>query len=188
MSQNLSEKEFKKQIEKHFRKKHYIKIYFFDESSEDLTSGFIIKFSDTFLMLQECHNFTLDGIKVIPYNRISGFRHNKFEKASERIFSQEMLITFDQDIIKNTSLKNFEFLFKSIKDQNFHCIIEGIKKDKFTFTIGEILEVNEKSVTVKNYDATGKIDKKPSKILFKNIEFVTFNDKYSLTFRKYLTE
>lgn len=186
MAENLTEKEFRKQIKKHFDKNHYVKIYFFEDSSEEFTSGFIIKFSDDFLMIQQIHNFTFDGIKVIPYDRISGFRHNKFEKASEKIFLEEELIKFDKKIIENTSLKNFETLFKSIKKQNFHCIVEGRKKNKFTFSIGEILEVNNKSVVIKNYDATGKINKKPDKIFFKNIEFVTFNDHYSLTFRKYL--
>lgn len=188
MSQDLTDKEFKKLIKKHFERTHYVKVYFFEDSPEELTSGFMIKFSDDFLMLHESHNFTLDGIKVIPLNKISGFRHNKFEKTSEKIFSQEGIIKFDQKIINNTSLKNFESLFKSIKKQNFHCIVESTKKDKYLFSIGEILEINEKSVVIKSYDATGKIYNKPSKIFFKNIDFITFNDAYSRTFRKYLKD
>ncbi|SDH64373.1 hypothetical protein SAMN05421846_101406 [Chryseobacterium taeanense] len=188
MSQDLTNKEFQKLVKKHLEKSHYVKVYFFEDSPEELTSGFILKFSNDFLMLHESHNFTLDGIKLIPLNRISGFRHSKLEKTSEKIFLEEGLTTFNQKIINNTSLKNFESLFKSIKKQDFHCIVEGRKKDKYTFSIGDILEVNEKTVVIKNYDATGKFDKKPSKIFFKNIHFITFNDKYSRTFRKYLKD
>lgn len=85
-------------------------------------------------------------------------------------------------------MKSFESLFKSIKKQNFHCIVESTKKEKGFFSIGEILEINENSVVIKNYDATGKIEKTPDKILYKNINFITFNDKYSVVFRKYLIE
>lgn len=184
-----SDKELKKTIQGHLTKTHYVKVFFSEECPEEFTSGFILNVSEKFLMIQESHNFTLDGIKIIPYNRIEGTRHKKFEKTSEKIFSEEGLIKFNQKIISNTSLKNFESLFKSLKKQNFHCIVESSTKKKNIFSIGEILEINEKqSVVIKNYDATGKIEKTPDRILFKNINFITFNDLYSLTFRKYLKE
>ncbi|MFC7348825.1 hypothetical protein ACFQO9_19075 [Chryseobacterium zhengzhouense] len=185
---NNSDRKLKKTIQNHFAKTHYIKIYFTEECPEELTSGFILNASEKLLMIHESHNFTLDGIKIIPFNKISGTRHNKFEKTSEKIFSEEGLIKFNQKIISNTSLKSFESLFKSIKKQNFHCIVESTKKEKDFFSIGEILEINENSVVIKNYDATGKIEKTPDKILYKNINFITFNDKYSVVFRKYLIE
>lgn len=183
-----SDKELKKTIQDHLNKTHYVKVFFSEECPEEFTSGFILKVSEKFLMVQESHNFTLDGIKIIPFNKILGTRHKKFEKTSEKIFSEEGLINFNQKIISNTSLKNFESLFKSLKKQNFHCIVESSTKKKNIFSIGEILEINERYVVIKNYDATGKIEKKSDKILFKNIHFITFNDRYSLTFRKYLTE
>lgn len=183
-----SDKEFKKIIKNHIDNTHYVKVFFVDDSPEDLTSGFILNFSEEFLMIQESHNFTLDGIKIIPMNMVASTRHKKFEKTSEKIFSQEGLIKFDQKIIKNTSLKNFESLFQSLKKQNFHCIVESSTKKKNIFSIGEILEINEKSVVIKNYDATGKIEKKSDKILFTNIDFISFNDRYSTTFRKYIIE
>ena len=99
---------------------------------------------------------------------------------------EENLIKFNHKIIDKTALNDFESLFKSIKKQDFHCIVESKKKKKDVFSIGEILEVNDKSVTIQNYSATGKIYKKPDVISFKNIELINFNDNYSKTFRKYL--
>lgn len=183
-----SDKELKKTIQNHLTKTHYVKVFFSEECPEEFTSGFIMNVSEKFLMVQESHNFTLDGIKIIPFNKISGTRHKKFEKTSEKIFSEEGLINFNQKIISNTSLKSFESLFKSIKKQNFHCIIESKKKDRELFSIGEIVDIDEKSVFIKNYNPHGKIDKKPRKINFKNIELINFNDNYSVVFRKYLTE
>lgn len=188
MAKDLSEKQFKKLIQTHINKNNYVKIYLSEESPEGYVFGFILKISDDFIMIQETYDFILSGIKIIPYNRISSIRHNRFDKITKNIFAEEGLIKFDQKIINNTSLKTAESLFKSIKKQNFHCIIDSAKNKKDLFSIGEISDTNEKSVTIKNYDPTGKINKKPRKISFKNLEFITFNDNYSLTFRKYLKE
>lgn len=188
MAKDLTEKQFKKLIQTHIDKNNYVKIYLSEESPEEYVFGFILKISDDFLMLQETYDFTLSGIKIIPYHRVSSIRYNRFDKIIKKIFSEEGLIQFNQKIISNTSLKNAESLFKSIKKQNFHCIIDSAKKKKDLFSIGEILETTEKYVTIQNYDPTGKINKNPHKISFKNLEFITFNDNYSLTFRKYLRE
>ncbi|MCS3871253.1 hypothetical protein J3D55_004169 [Chryseobacterium ginsenosidimutans] len=183
MSKDLTEKKFKEHIQKHIDRVNFVKVNLTDDSS---ILGFIVKASDDFLMIEEANDFSLAGTKIIPYNRILGIRHSASDKVSKRIYSEESLIKLNQKIIDNTSLKDFESLFKSIKKQNFHCIIESRKKDQEIFSIGEILEITEKSVVIKNYNPIGKIDKKPRKISFKNIELINFNDNYSVVFRKYL--
>ena len=179
----LSEKEFKKLIQKHIEKVDFIKVILFDDSS---IFGFIVKYSDEFLMIEEAGDFSLDGIKIIPYETVRSIRHNKFDKAKKTIYNEENLVKLSHKIIDTTSLQDFKSLFKSIKKQDLHCIVESRKKKKDIFSIGEILEVNDKSVTIQNYSATGKIYKKPDVISFKNIELINFNDNYSKTFRKYL--
>ncbi|MBP6576879.1 MAG: hypothetical protein KA232_06635 [Chryseobacterium sp.] len=179
----LSEKEFEKLIQKHIDKVNFVKVSLFDDSS---IFGFIVKYSDEFLMIEEAGDFSLDGIKIIPYETVRSIRHNKFDKAKKTIYNEENLIKLNHKIIDKTALNDFESLFKSIKKQDFHCIVESKKKKKDVFSIGEILEVNDKSVTIQNYSATGKIYKKPDVISFKNIELINFNDNYSKTFRKYL--
>lgn len=180
-----SDKEFRKFIQKHIDRVDFVKVNLEDDSS---ILGFIVKASDNFLMMEETNDFSLAGIKIVPYERISGIRHSASDKVSKMIYSQEGLIKLNKKIIKNTSLKNFEELFRSIRKQNFHCIVESKKKEKELFSIGEILEVNEKSVVIKNYNSIGKIDKKPRKINFKHIENINFNDNYSIVFRKYIFE
>lgn len=180
---DLSNKKFKKLIEKHIDKVNFVKTILNDDSA---IFGFIVKSSDEFLMIEETYDFSLAGTKIVPYERVKNIRHNKFDKVSKMIFSEEGLIKFNQKIIEKTSLKDFESLFKSIKKQNFHCAVESRKKKTGYFSIGKILEITEKSVTIQNYDATGKIDKESDEISFKNIELINFNDNYSKTFRKYL--
>ncbi|MCS3531530.1 hypothetical protein [Chryseobacterium sp. JUb7] len=183
MAKDLTEKEFGKLIQKHISKINFVKINLENESS---IFGFITKASDDFLMIEETNDFSLAGIKIVPYAKVTSIRNGISDKISKVIYSEEGLIKFNHKIIDNTSLKNYESLFKSIKKQDFHCIVESKKKDKDLFSIGEILEVGEKSVTIKNYDPTGKFNKKPHKISFKNIELINFNDNYSTIFKKYL--
>lgn len=180
-----SNKEFKQIIKKHVDRINFVKVNLENESS---ILGFIVKASDSFLMIEETNDFYLAGTKIIPFEKVIGIRHGASDKISKKNYSEEELIKLNQKIISNTSLKNFESLFKSIKKQNYHCVIESKKKDQELFSIGEIVEVNEKSVFIKNYNPLGKIDKKPRKINFKNIELINFNDNYSVVFRKYLTE
>ncbi|WP_370899979.1 hypothetical protein [Chryseobacterium gossypii] len=187
MGEALSNKEFNKLIQKHIDKNNFVKIYLSEESPDESIFGFILKMSDEFLMVQEVYDFIPNGIKIIPQERVLSIRNNSFDKFFKKILSEERLIKTDQKMVQNISLKDPESLFRSLKKQNFHCIIESSKKKK-KFSIGELSEVDDKSVTVKNYDPTGKIDKRPHKIPFKKIEMITFNDNYTLIFRKYLKD
>ncbi|MBB4806317.1 hypothetical protein HNP38_001589 [Chryseobacterium defluvii] len=186
MAKTLSDSEFNKLIQKHIDKNNFVKIYLSEESPDQSIFGFILKMSDEYLMVQETYDFTLAGIKIIPQERILSIRCNPYDKTQKKILSEEHLLKFDQNIIHHISLRDAGTLFKSLKKQNFHCIVESTKKKKGRFSIGEILEVDDKFVFINNYDPTGKTGKKPHKISLKKIEMVTFNDNYTLIFRKYL--
>ncbi|KFF23948.1 hypothetical protein [Chryseobacterium vrystaatense] len=183
MGKKYSDKEFKKLIEKHIKATDFVKVYLDDDSA---IFGFLVKFSDDFVMIEESNEFALVGTKIVPYNRVISIRNNGYDKVSKAIYLDENLIKFNQKIIDKTNLENAESLFKSIKKQDYHCIVESKKNKKDLFSIGEILDVNAKSVIINNYDPAGRINKKPDKISFKNIHLINFNDNYSKVFRKYL--
>jgi hypothetical protein len=183
MAKDLTEKDFKKLVQKHIKKTNFVKVNLKDGSA---IFGFIMKFSDHFMMIEETHDFSMAGIKIVPYDKVISIRHNEYDKVSKYIYVQENILHLNQDIINKTDLGNGEALFKSIKKQNFHCSIEAKKNKEFVFTIGEILEVDSKSVTIKNYNPAGKFSKKPHKISFKSIDLINFNDNYTKVFRKYL--
>lgn len=185
MGKNLTEKEFKKLIQKHIRNIDFVKVTIDDDCA---IFGFLVKFSNDFVMIEESNDFALAGTKIIPYNSIRSIRNNMYDKVSKAIYVSEKLIQFNQDIINKTNLDNAEALFKSIKKQDFHCIVESSKNKKDLFSIGEIVEVKSKSVVINNYDPAGRINKKSHKISFKNIDLINFNDNYTKVFRKYLTQ
>ena len=186
MGKKLSEKDFKRLIQLHIDKKNYVKIFLTEESPEESASGFIVKYSDKYVMIQEIYDFMLVGFRILPYERISSIRYNENEKIYKKIISEEGLLSFNHKVIDSTSLKSSEKLFKSLQEQNFHCIIESADKKHDIFTIGEITKVKNKSVMIHNYDSTGKLDNEPCKIPYKEIEFISFNDNYSTVFRKYI--
>jgi hypothetical protein len=183
MGKKYSDKEFKKIIQKHIDATNFVKVYLDNDSA---IYGFVVKFSDDFVMIEETYDFALAGTKIIPYESVRSIRNNQYDKISKAIYSDENLIKLNQKIIDKTNLDNAESLFKSIKKQDFHCIIESKKNKKDLFSIGEILEVNAKSVVINNYDPAGRINKKPHKVAFKDINLINFNDRYSKVFRKYL--
>lgn len=183
MAKKHSEKEFKKLIKKHIANTDFVKVYLDNDSA---IYGFLVKFSDDFVMIEESNDFMLMGTKIVPYDRIISIRNNVYDKVSKAIYMGENLIKFNQKIIDKTNLENAESLFKSINKQDYHCIVESKKNKKDLFSIGEILEVTSKSVVINNYDAAGRINKKPDKISFKNIDLINFNDNYSKVFRKYI--
>lgn len=183
MGKNLTEKQFRKLITKSINRIDYVNVTLNNDST---ISGFILKATDKFLMMEEAFDFALKGISIIPFEIVKSIPEKKIDKTRKKIFLEENLLKFDEKIIANTNIDNYKKLFKSIKKQNLHCIVESRKNKKDIFSIGEILGVSEKSVTIKNYDASGKIKKKPDVILFKNIVVINFNDHYSKTFRKYI--
>ncbi|REC47939.1 hypothetical protein [Chryseobacterium pennipullorum] len=184
MGKNLTEKEFKRLIQKHIKNTDFVKVYL-DHDNDSAIFGFIVKFSDHFLMIEESNDFALVGVKIVPYSKVRGIRHSRYDKISKAIYLEEKLVRFDQNIIDKTNVENGESLFKSIKKQDFHCSIESKKNKRDIFSIGEILEIDEKSVVIKNYDPAGKFTT-PHKISFKNIHVINFNDNYTKVFRKYL--
>jgi hypothetical protein len=77
-------------------------------------------------------------------------------------------------------------MLQSLKKWDYHIIVENVNKDELDFCIGPIKRINEKSLSIYYYDPTGKLDKKPTTIKFDTIRIITFGDRYSTTFRKYL--
>ncbi len=183
----LGARKMEKDFQTFLSKKDIVSINLNDETITPI-SGFVVKVSKDFILLNETYDFFLYGFKIISKEDIQGYKQNKSEKTIKKIFENENLIYFDHNIIENTKIEDFESIFNSIKQQDLHCIVESIKKDNYIFSIGEILDVTKDYVVIKNYDGSGKIRKNPDKIKYKNIKVITFNDNYSKTFRKYLTE
>ncbi len=186
MAKPLKLKQYEKLLQKHIDNKNVIKISrtFFDK--EENLFGFILAKSTAFLLLQLESEFILDGYIIINKHGFESIRHNKYDKTQQKILMAEGITAQHYGIDKQIELESWESILNSLKQYDYHVIIQSAKKDYLKFSIGPIVEVKKNHVLIKNYDPCGKFDHKATKIKLNSIIDIKFGDRYSTTFRKYL--
>lgn len=173
-------------IQKHIIKKDFVKIILNFQNTESGIYGYIQLQSKKFVLLQANNEFSLDGYVIIPKRAFEAIRCNKYDKTSNKIHRAEGTLEKQYKVPDFVSLDNWEQLFFSLKDADFHVIIECENQEEPDFFIGPLQKIGKNSVSILNYDPTGQLDKKPSKISYKDITSITFDNQYSTVFRKYL--
>lgn len=179
---------YNKLLRKYQTKRDFLKINRTVKEGEANIFGIILEFSDDFLQLAENDEFKFNGEIIIRMDHFDSIRCNKFDKTYKRILKKENQLSKRNPKRTKIDLSNWKTIFTDLKEADIHVIIECEDLKKPTFEIGPIEKINNKSVQLRNYDATGRLDKKPTRIKFKNITFVKFNEEYSTTFRKYLKQ
>lgn len=163
-----------------------VKVYRKFKKQEENLEGVLIDFNPKFILIQELNQFDLDGFALFSRDDFDSIRYNKFDKAITKILKGEGVYKAQYGIPYKIYLKNWKTIFESLKQQDIHAIVECDRMKTPSFTIGPVVKVSKKSVWILYYNATGKLDKKPTKIPFKDITTLRFGDRYSTTFRKYL--
>ncbi len=180
---NLTEK-----IKYHCDNKKYCKVYRkVGKNSIEKTDGFIVDYSNEFLILQNVGDFFIYGYIIIPIKTIQKIRFNDCDKYFDKMCRLEGIT----DKIGNENkvdLSSWKSIFETIKILGFNVIIENENPDDETFDIGPIIEIDETSVTIRHFNAKGYLDEEPTKINWSLITIVKFDDNYINTFSKYLRE
>jgi hypothetical protein len=184
----MSNKKLKKIIATHIKNKEYVQISrgFKSESFHDIT-GYILAYSNDFIMIASINDFTYSGFTCIPINTITEIRRNKTDEYFEMILKKESpkgfkKITKRYDTIDITS---FQTIFENLKKQKECVIVECEREKHGYFSIGYIQKNSNKNVTTNRFNAQG-ILLKPVKDKFKQITKITYQDNYSNTFKKYI--
>jgi hypothetical protein len=181
-------KDYDMMLQKHIDKKDFVKINRTFMGREENISGFILSLSKSFLLLQVDNEFMLDGYAIIPKDQFDSLLCNKYENKLKKIYKEEGLLNTQYGIQQSPALKNWQGLFVSLKELDYHIIVECEDKEDPDFVIGPIKRVNKDYVSIQYYDPTGKLENKLTKVKFKDITTVKFGDRYSTTFRKYLKQ
>ncbi len=153
----------------------------------ELSRGYIVDFSDDFLVMQESDDFRLLGFDILPIKYFKKIRYNKNDKYYDKIM-------FLENEKKNIGIKtkvdltDWVSIFNSLKEKNKNVIIECENPEIDSFTIGSIKKVANKSVFIQHFDATGFLDNELTKIRYKNITKIIFDDRYIDVFSKYTRE
>lgn len=159
------------------------------QTSEDTTEnsrGYIVDYTENFIVFQLTDDFKItDGYIVIPFSQIKDLRFNSDDKYYDKIMVLEKEIE-KVTIPYKINLTNWESVFKSIKKTGLNVIVECENPSIDTFTIGPIVKILKSKVSILYFSPTGFSDEEPTFILYKNITQVTFNDRYTNVFSKYI--
>lgn len=148
-------------------------------------AGYIVDFSSDFIVLQELDDFIIRGFLIFSTKMLKNVRSNKTDKFFEKIYKKEG-ITERVERKHIVDLSNWETILKSIKKLNFNVIIKNENPDEDTFDIGPIIKVTKNAVYIRYFDAAGILDDELTKIDWKNITLLSFDDIYVNTLSKYI--
>lgn len=181
-------KQYDEFLQKCIDNREFVKIFRTICDNEENLSGFILKMSKGFLLLQLDYEFTLDGYAIIRKDGFDSIRCNRNDKTQKKIFKAEGLLdeAYDAKLIIN--LSSWATILSDLRKNDYHIIVENTHKDYLDFFIGPIKRITKTSVSIHNYDPTGKLYDKLSNIKLDSIKNIKFGDKYSTTFRKYLRQ
>jgi len=152
-----------------------------------ISNGYIIDYSDDFVLLQETGDFLVLCYNILPINQITKIRFNKWDKYYTKI----MMLEGEAEkvgIKYKIDLNNWQSIFKSIKNHLLNVIVECENPDINGFTIGPVIKTTKKLVYMQDFDPCGFLDEKPTSIDFESITRVKFDDRYINVFSKYLRQ
>jgi hypothetical protein len=183
-------KKLLQEAEKQLQEQNYARYTFNFSDNVEIVRGCILDFSKKLILFQESDNFMIEpfGYKILPLKNLSYLRFNDVDSFYNQILKSENQTQFLSNPTE-IDISDWQSLFESLKNASKCVIVEHDSPDKknfISFTIGDIKSITKKYVHVLNFKADGVWDKKPTKIKFKNIQTVNFDDNYSKVFRKYV--
>jgi hypothetical protein len=186
VKKQMTVKQYDHMIKAHVEKRDYVKIKrTVTEGSADI-SGFILQMSKDFLLIQKEEEFFLNGYGIIKKDHFDAIRCNKFDRAFKRMLKAEGIFDSDYGIKNKLRLKDWKTIFEDLMRHDYHVIVECEDLGDPLFVIGPIKKVNNDSVNIQYYDPTGLLDKKPTRVKYRDITLVKFDDRYINVFKKYL--
>ena len=72
-------------LQTHIDKKDFVKIYRTFREKQETISGFILAFSNDFLLLHVDNEFVLNGYAIIRKDQFDSIRCNKYDKTQKKI-------------------------------------------------------------------------------------------------------
>ncbi|MBK9985274.1 MAG: hypothetical protein IPP15_23525 [Saprospiraceae bacterium] len=155
--------------------------------SSKISFGYIVDFSKDFILLQETDDFDLNGYSIFPIKSIAEIQFNNKDKYYDKIMHLEGLV--DKISYKHqVDLTSWTTIFKSIKLLGLNVVIKNEDPKDETFDIGPITKVTKTAVYIRYFDSQGFLDIEPTKISYKLITIVKFDEHYTNTMSKYLRE
>jgi hypothetical protein len=157
---------------------------FFRKFASTRIHGYVLDFTDNFVLIHQTSDLKLDGFAILPLKTIKKVRHNEFEEMHEYIMQAEQLLT-NLGINYPIDLTNWQTILNSIKTNNKITIIECEQVWIKLFLLGELTKVKKKKVEIRYLEANGIFEEFVTEQKYKDITIVRFDETYSNLFQKY---
>ena len=146
--------------------KTFVDIY--TDQFEDSTFGFIVKFSDEFLLLEQFTSIgEVNGISVFKREDISRIRWKGNDISTTEIFALKEKRIENLEEIQVGSITE---VLKSVSDKFGYVTIHVQNLDSGISLIGEIVEMDEDIIVVNEFGTYSSLDRK---MLMINIDEIT---------------
>ncbi len=176
------------QIKYHCDNKYYCKVKRqVSEDSFEYSNGYIVDYSDDFVLMQESDDFRVLGFLLFPISTIDQIRFNYNDKYYDKIMRWEKLIDTVSKRHK-IDMKSWTTIFRTIKKAGFNVIIENENPNDEIFNIGPIIKITRTAVYIQYFSAKGFLESETTKITFDKITIAKFDDNYINVFSKYLRQ
>ncbi|MCP5064256.1 MAG: hypothetical protein GY936_17590 [Ignavibacteriae bacterium] len=143
--------------------------------------GFIIEQSKKYTLLLNEYDFITDGFQIIRNIDITKKKISDSNKYCTKIMRKEGLISCISK--PHINMESWNTIFRSLKNINKFVIVEDESED--IFLIGSISRVNQKSVSIRNFDGVGDWTGVEN-ISYDDITSVSFDSRYILYHQKYI--
>ena len=76
-------------LKEHIDKRNFVKFYRIFNNKAEIISGFLLSFSQNFILLQVDNEFSFDGYSILKKDQIDSLSCKKFESARKKIYEAE---------------------------------------------------------------------------------------------------
>ena len=174
----------KNTIEDHINEKMLIHIERKNVTDNEAIVGFPIKLSDDFLLMTNIFDFYDDGYTIVKTSDISEAYSKESDEFYEMICISENLLK-KADECPISSVKSMKDILSGLSKEDFFIVVE-CEKSEDAFFIGKIKSIDENKVVMQSFDALGKWHDETDIIKYDDITKITFLDRYSKMYFKYM--
>lgn len=147
--------------------------------------GFILDYSDHFVLIAHEYDFTIDGWRILDRSFIKKIEATQSTNYCKKILHKEGLL----DKITppfHVDLTNYKTVFGSLKEHKQFVIVEDERPETGVFLIGPIKRINKNSISIRHFDGTGKWVHGKRTVDYKDITVVQFGNNYIRLHEKYV--
>jgi hypothetical protein len=161
-----------------------VHLSFFRTFTSTRQHGYVLDFTDDFVLIHQTADLRLDGYAVLPLNTIKKIRCNEFEEMYEYIMQKEGYLT-NIGINYTIDLSNWRTIFTSIIQHKEFAVIECEQPWNNTFLLGKLAKAKKKKVEILYLEASGIYEEFVTEQKYKDITITRFDEVYSNLFQKY---